>query len=82
MVRLAHLRNHSYIYSIHGTRVSTTLRRYSTTISPPPERYDTNDLDQMLGVSLLEDVAVAEESCHGGAIFSYPKREVYAGGSI
>lgn len=36
----------------------------------------------MLGFSLLEDVAVAEDSCEGKGGFFYYKRGVYAGGSI
>lgn len=57
-------------------------------ISPPPTKstcaalalplalrpYDANDLNQMLGVSVLHDVAVAEESCLGGF---YIRKEMY-----
>ncbi len=57
-------------------------RLSSTEQGSSPEQYDTNDLDQMLGVSLLKEVAVSEESCQEGAISLYSKRDVYAGGSI
>lgn len=41
-----------------------------------------NGLDQMLRVPLLENVAVARDSCQKFFFFLYPKRDVYAGGSV